>query len=496
MFEDVLQVVEQSPRIFSLGVFLTLSLLYYFSFPSKSKSLDVPSYDGNVTPYGVEFLSTIERASAEHPDSIFRLNTANYDTLVLPPKYIDEVKAAPEAKFSIGAELYTRNLGRYTLIGTVGRAHGFVNSIRQDLNRNLALTFPTLQAETEYAASTSIGDCPEWKPIAVYPVALRMVALLTGRVFIGPQLSRNEEWIGASIQTTVDTFSGSFKLWNYHWSIRPIMARLLPEIQNIHQQNKRVAELLEPVLSERLRQMGQPDFKPPADMLQFFLDNLDGKDAAYQAALQSAINVAAIHTTSMNITHVIYDLAAYSEHIEPLRAELEEVLSMNGGVWDKNSIIKLRKMDSFIRESQRMSPPGIVSMSRRVQQDVVLSDGVKLPKGTLVACDSWSATRDSNLWDNPEAFDGFRFEKLRAIPGNEAKYQFVTSSSTNMHFGHGSHACPGRFFVANEIKILMAHIIQNYDIALKPGCERPQSMYMNIMILPNMEAEVLFRSRR
>lgn len=62
-------------------------------------------------------------------------------------------------------------------------------------------------------------------------------------------------------------------------------------------------------------------------------------------------------------------------------------------------------------------------------------------------------------------------------------------------FGHGHHSCPGRFFVANEIKILIAHILLCYDIKLREGESRPANMYNNIMILPHMTAEVLFRRR-
>ena len=354
----------------------------------------------------------------------------------MPARYIDEIKSAPEDKFSLGMELYERQLGRYTLIGTVGRAHGFVSSVRKDLNRNLDATLPLLRAETSYAVSTTIGHCAEWKELKLHPSSLRMIALLTGRVFVGTGLSRNEEWINASIQTTVDTFTASFKLWEYHWAIRPIMACTMPEIQNIHRQNRRATRLLKPYLKQRLSDLRDPDFKRPVDMLQFFIDNLESKEASYQAAVHSAINVAAIHTTSMNITQAIFDLATYPEHIQQLRDEIEKSLAWRhgndfaNGEWNRNSLVKLRKLDSFLRESQRLNPPGVVSMSRKVQSDVVLSDGTFLPKGCITACDSWSATRDPTLWVDPEKFDGFRFEKLRAIPGNESKYQV---SSLNLH---------------------------------------------------------------
>lgn len=329
----------------------------------------------------------------------------------------------PEHKLSLGMELYERQLGKFTLIGTVGRANGFVNSIRLDLNKHLTETLPPLLKETEYAVQKCIGTCPEWTPVHVHTQALRMVALLTGRVFVGTRLSRNEEWINSSIQTTVDTFTAAFILWRIPWFLRPIVACCLPQVWNIHFQNWKTSKLLRPVLQERLRDMEDHGFKRPVDMIQFFLDNLERKETTYHAKLQSAVNVAAIHTTSMNITHVLYDLAANPGHIEPLREELNRTVKEFGSTVNKNFLTKLRKMDSFLRESQRLNPPGVVSMSRKVQSDITLSDGMVLPKGCLVACDSWSATRDPELWDQPEKFDGFRFEEMRSIPGNEARYQ-------------------------------------------------------------------------
>ena len=32
-----------------------------------------------------------------------------------------------------------------------------------------------------------------------------------------------------------------------------------------------------------------------------------------------------------------------------------------------------------------------------------------------------------------------------------------------MGFGYGEHACPGRFFASNEIKIALAHLLLKYD---------------------------------
>src|ERR1700761_432967 len=47
-------------------------------------------------------------------------------------------------------------------------------------------------------------------------------------------------------------------------------------------------------------------------------------------------------------------LCAYPEYIEPLREEVKSVTDEDG--WTKNSMVKLRRMDSFIREMPRVDP--------------------------------------------------------------------------------------------------------------------------------------------
>jgi hypothetical protein len=51
----------------------------------------------------------------------------------------------------------------------------------------------------------------------------------------------------------------------------------------------------------------------------------------------------------------MYDLAAYPEYIQPLRDEICAVAGEDG-VLKKTSLLKLKKMDSVMKESQRMHP--------------------------------------------------------------------------------------------------------------------------------------------
>lgn len=46
-------------------------------------------------------------------------------------------------------------------------------------------------------------------------------------------------------------------------------------------------------------------------------------------------------------------------------------------------------------------------------------------------------------------------------------HRFVTTSPESLVFGHGAHACPGRFFASNEIKIVMIEMLRSWDFRLK-----------------------------
>jgi cytochrome P450 len=66
---------------------------------------------------------------------------------------------------------------------------------------------------------------------------------------------------------------------------------------------------------------------------------------------------------------------------------------------------------------------------------------------------------------------------MRAEPGKENAAQFVSTSTNHLGFGHGQHACPGRFFASNEIKIIMCHILLKYDWGLIDGQEPKINVY-------------------
>lgn len=52
----------------------------------------------------------------------------------------------------------------------------------------------------------------------------------------------------------------------------------------------------------------------------------------------------------------------------------------------------------------------------------------------------------------PAKFDGFRYEKLRKLPGNDSKYQYVAASNEALGFSLGTHCFPGRFYLPTQLR--------------------------------------------
>lgn len=113
------------------------------------------------------------------------------------------------------------------------------------------------------------------------------------------------------------------------------------------------------------------------------------------------------------------------------------------------------------------------SFRRKVLKTFTLSNGQVIPAGVNLEAAAQGINHDSALHPDASKFDPFRFSRQRAA-GNasaSATNQFVSVNQSHLTFGLGRHACPGRFFAANEIKMILANALLRFDVKNLDGVE-------------------------
>jgi cytochrome P450 len=417
---------------------------------------------------------------------------------MLAPEYVNEIRAHPVLSFgrAITLEFHSDIHGFEPFNQLASSDEIFQDAIRMKLTQNLRSVTKPLADETSIALEKHWSNDANWHAVALKPTILKMVAQLSSKVFLGDKICRNADWLRITVDYTVDTFLAAEDLRLWPRLMRPIMANFLPSCRKIRRELKKATEIITPVLEERRRDLeaARKANQPPKrydDAMQWMEECAKGRPYP-PAEAQMAFSIVAIHTTSDMLTQVLLGLCAHPEVIQPLREEIVAVIQEEG--WKKTALYKLKLMDSVLKESQRMKPVNITSMRRLALEDIKLSDGTLIPKGSSLLVSSHKMW-DPDVYPNPETFDPYRFLRLRDTPGHETSAQLVSPSPEHLGFGYGKHACPGRFFAANEVKIALCHILLKYDFKLPDGYT-PTVRRRGISLSADPSAKLVIRRRQ
>jgi cytochrome P450 len=120
-------------------------------------------------------------------------------------------------------------------------------------------------------------------------------------------------------------------------------------------------------------------------------------------------------------------------------------------------------MDSFLRESLRLGSD-FVGFRHKAMKETVLSNGITIAKGTSVGLSVFDAHTDPELQDiGPNGIPLTDFDPLRFI-GRKSKKSTAVGPDL-LVFGMGYHSCPGRYFASQEIRYLLACILEMFDVS-------------------------------
>ncbi|KAI5923216.1 cytochrome P450 [Camillea tinctor] len=441
----------------------------------------------------------LEKAKKLYPDQPYRMITDFGEVVILPSKFMDEIRNEPKLSFVGGiAQDGTIHIPGFEPFRELSDPSALVQTMtKKQLTHFLSKVTEPLSEEGSRAISLNFGESKEWRELALRPAILDIIARMSSRVFLGEELCQNEDWLEITKDYTV-TFSGAaFELVAYPVALRKFVHWFLPICKALRAKSARAQAVIAPVIAKRveLRRAAQE----AGEEIPYFNDALDWLDQEAKAkganyspdSIQLLLSFVAIHTSSDLLGQVILDICQHPEIIPEIREEIVRELRANG--WKKTTLYNMKLLDSIMKESQRLKPIGSAIIRRSVTEDVRLSNGLLLKKGMRIHMDGLRM-QDEKVYENANEWDPKRFLNMRTQAGKEHMAQFVTTSADHFGFGHGEHACPGRFFASNELKVALCHLLLKYDWELAPGTD-VKPLMRGFSTLTNPTAKVLIKRR-
>jgi ent-kaurene oxidase len=339
--------------------------------------------------------------------------------------------------------------------------------------------------------------------VKAYDTMVRIIAATGSRMLGGQAVSRNTEWLETAALYSMDVVSVAVMLRPYPAFLRPLIAPWLAGTRTLKRHLETAKRTFGPMIAQRLAKKQQNQLDPihesekPVDMVQWMVDSARGSDQDPEVLSHNMLfmSLAAVHTSAATTIHALFDLCANPEYIQPIRDEVTLVIAKHG--WTLSAIASMKKLDSFMKESQRLNQAVLMTFNRKVARPLRFEDGTTLPAGTYITMPSDSVARDPDIYENPEHFDGYRFYDRRMEGGKNAnRHQFASTGPESLAFGQGKNACPGRFFAGVQIKVVLANILLNYDISYPPGqTQRPKNLYKGGLVRPDPRQKLLFAPR-
>ncbi|KAK4184334.1 cytochrome P450 [Podospora australis] len=511
------------PAVFAPVLAISSYLIYhlFFAGPKRPNIPIVGAKEGDWFPYlqatwrnTLDFQRACQEADTRYRGRAVHLPIFGTPNLIhLPREEISFVNEAPDSQLSMHAMAIESLQTDYTspdpYLVTNPVHHKLITTTLTNQIGNLV---PDVADETQYAFDQLWGSSTGWKEVGVYDTLRRIIGSVTNRVFVGLPLCRNPDYLELGMAYAQDVPVASQLLRLLSPVIRPLAAYFITIPAKRH--SKAFNQLIFPEIQARLdeydaRQQDpeKKSIKAKNDFLQWTVQQAKEMGDPYHWKLETLagriilLNFAAIHTSSFAITSALLEMAhADKADVNALRKEIEDVLAEHGGEWDKRALAQMTLLDSWMRESMRLNSFVTVGLMRLVmpKEGITTPSGVKIPKGCTVTVPSYAVLQDENVYDDAQEFKPFRFAELRKDESvgyiKRAQKAFATTSNDYLAFGHGRNACPGRFFAANELKLMLAHVVLHYDIEAVTD-EKPGTKWYAMNRIPSFEATIRVRRR-
>lgn len=381
--------------------------------------------------------------------------------------------------------------------------------VTRDLTRKLGELTDGIAVEIGLALDEAWGvNTENWREVVPFDTLEAIITRASNRAFVGAELCRNPEILAHGKGFTKEVGLSSFALRMTPVVLRPLFAKYITRKNREHV--RKFIEILSPVVETRQKALGS-GAEEPNDMIQWLIRNAIRlndpieQDPFMISARILSVNFAAINTTNQLLTNALFDLISPPSSpaiIEAIATEARSALNAGNGEWTKEALAGMVKMDSILRESIRLNSFLTVGLTRLVVDPRGVTSPISktyMPLGTLCAIPSHAIFNDEDQFHEANIYTPFRYSDIRGpepatfakrkdssvdLPSagqdltyiKKANLACVTTSEDYHPWGHGKHACRGRFFAVASMKLILAHIVTRYDVEMLEERPRLQSV--------------------
>ncbi|RDA90836.1 hypothetical protein CP533_1558 [Ophiocordyceps camponoti-saundersi (nom. inval.)] len=404
------------------------------------------------------------------------------------------------------------------------------------LPRHLATLVPAIDVEVQNASERALTRVNEheWTSVNLWHLWLDIVPQVTNRMLVGEGMCRDEAFLASMVGFTNAVNRNCMIMRLFPRVLHPILGRLLAIPNWLYWRSAQ--KKLAPLIERRLADMEDDESSsssppPPEDFITWAIRLAKREDKPWLldpsiiSTCLLPVEFASIHTTVLTGHAWMLDMLSMpadeaAAAMELLTDEIKEHCPSPGVPWNKPGLQSLRRLDSSVRESQRLSN----FSDTLVHRAVVSPQGLRhpdfdwtLPRGCILTVNTEGTHHDDLLFSDPLAYQPLRYARMREEGAEEEKavvdevnekggraytaqvnnphtLGMVSTSDRHFAFGHGRHACPGRFFAAHELKLIMAHLLLNYDF--RPIPQRPQSTWIGPTGIPPLGACIEVRRKK
>ncbi|KAK6035515.1 unspecific monooxygenase [Cooperia oncophora] len=187
--------------------------------------------------------------------------------------------------------------------------------------------------------------------------------------------------------------------------------------------------------------------------------------------------LAGFDTTATSLAFATHLLAKHPSVQKNLQEEIDQHCNRESISYE--TLTSLRYLDAVIKETLRMYPLATVANSRRCMKATTLG-GVRIQEGENVCADTLTIHFNRELWGDDA--DDFRPERWLE--------QSDRPSAAFLSFGLGPRQCIGMRLALMEEKLVLAHLLQRYNIVAT--CDTEEDLVPHRF--DDIRSEVCYRS--